>query len=154
MPEPHLRAADADRNAVAEALGRHMSAGRLTVAEYDDRLARAYAARTYGELAELTVDLPSDRPVVQPAPAPQAALGPAGCGGWGQSRGVRAAWASWFTTAVLVVGIWAVVALASGGGYPWPLWVLGPWGVILLSRTLGGGRGPGRDRRQTYHQRG
>ena len=53
MPEPHLRAADADRNAVADSLGRHMAAGRLTVAEYDDRLARVYAARTYGELAAL-----------------------------------------------------------------------------------------------------
>jgi uncharacterized protein DUF1707 len=48
MPEPHLRASDADRAAVADVLGAHMSAGRLTVAEYDDRLARTYAARTYG----------------------------------------------------------------------------------------------------------
>ena len=50
MPEPHLRAADTDRAAVATVLGEHMAAGRLTVAEYDERLARAYAARTYGEL--------------------------------------------------------------------------------------------------------
>ena len=61
MPEPHLRAADSDRAAVAEALGRAMSAGRLSVEEYDDRLGRAYAARTYGDLAPLTADLP-DRP--------------------------------------------------------------------------------------------
>ena len=39
MPEPHLRAADADRAAVATQLGEQMSAGRLTVAEYDERLA-------------------------------------------------------------------------------------------------------------------
>ena len=58
MPEPHLRAADADRAAVATQLGEQMSAGRLTVAEYDERLARAYAARTYGELEALTADLP------------------------------------------------------------------------------------------------
>ena len=50
MPEPHLRAADADRTAVAELLGQHMAAGRLTVAEYEERLARAYASRTYGDL--------------------------------------------------------------------------------------------------------
>ena len=50
MPEPHLRAADADRAAVADVLGAHMSAGRLTVAEFDERLSRAYAAKTYGEL--------------------------------------------------------------------------------------------------------
>src|SRR3954471_21769028 len=91
MPEPHLRAADADRAAVAEALGRHMSAGRLTVAEYDERLPRAYAARTYGELAEVTADLPAPEPVAPPAPAsaPQPVAGPAGCGGgWGPA-GVR-----------------------------------------------------------------
>ena len=33
-----------------------MSAGRLTVAEYDERLAQAYASRTYGGRAELTAD--------------------------------------------------------------------------------------------------
>ena len=58
MPEPHLRAADTDRAAVATVLGQHMSAGRLTVDEYDERLSRAYAAKTYGELDELTADLP------------------------------------------------------------------------------------------------
>ena len=36
MPESHLRASDTDRVAVASALGEHMSAGRLTLAEYDD----------------------------------------------------------------------------------------------------------------------
>ncbi|HEX7975282.1 MAG TPA: DUF1707 domain-containing protein [Anaerolineales bacterium] len=51
-PEPHLRAADTDRAAVATALGEHMSAGRLTLAEYDERVARAYAARTFGDLAD------------------------------------------------------------------------------------------------------
>src|SRR3954464_511429 len=124
MPEPHLRASDADRAAVAAVLGRSMSTGRLTVAEYDDRLARTYAARTYGELAELTADLPAvpPQPVAAPAPAPEARpdregasfCGPAGAsawtGGWGPwagHGGMRAgAWASWLTTAVIVVGIW------------------------------------------------
>ena len=32
MPEPHLRAGDTDRAAVATVLGRHMADGRLTVA--------------------------------------------------------------------------------------------------------------------------
>ena len=66
MPEPHLRAADADRAAVAAVLGQHMSAGRLTMDEYDERLARAYAAKTYGELDQITADLP--RPRSGPAP--------------------------------------------------------------------------------------
>src|SRR5947209_5580503 len=106
MPEPHLRAADADRAAVAEVLGRHMSAGRLTVEEYDERLARAYAARTYGELDEVTADLPAPEPVAPAAPA-SAPQPVAGCGGgwgagWGPwaASGMRAAWGSWLTTAV------------------------------------------------------
>ena len=68
MPEPHLRAADADRAAVAGVLGEHMSAGRLTLDEYDERLTRAYAARTFGELDELIADLPA-QPGAAPAPA-------------------------------------------------------------------------------------
>src|SRR4051812_25810542 len=164
MPEPHLRASDADRAAVADVLGRAMSSGRLTVAEYDDRLARTYAARTYGELAELTADLPvtAPQPTVAPASQPEyrpGGRGMAGCGaggasmwtgGWGPGAGGgrrRAAWASWLTTAVIVVGIW-MLTLAGGWVYPWPLWVIGPWAIILLARTLGGGPGPGRNRQR------
>ena len=103
MPQPHLRAADTDRAAVASVLGEHMSAGRLTLDEYDERLTRAYAARTFGELDELTADLP---PLDRPAPrgpahpsaeaartAPPATPGPA-AGGWD-----RNSWRSWLTTA-------------------------------------------------------
>jgi hypothetical protein len=163
MPEPHLRASDADRAAVADVLGGHMSAGRLTVAEYDERLAQAYAARTYGELAELTDDLPATTPPAPtpPAPVPAAAPAPAGWtaghggaawahgwnGGWPGTGGLRAAWASWLTTAVIVVGIWALTSLGSSEWiYPWPVWVIGPWGVVLLAQSLGGGAGRGRDR--------
>jgi hypothetical protein len=160
MPEPHLRAADADRTAVADLLGEHMAAGRLTVVEYEERLARAYAARTFGELAELTTDLPPLAPArttpVAPVPAP--AHGPVGWGhcatgggGWASWGGGRAAaWTSWLSTAVIVVGIWLITSLASGEWlYPWPIWVVGPWGVVLLARTLTEGRGdpdPGRRR--------
>lgn len=77
MPEPHLRASDADRAAVADVLGQHMSSGRLTVAEYDDRLARAYASRTYGELIELTADLPAAHPGPTAAPEAASAVRPA-----------------------------------------------------------------------------
>ena len=68
----------------------------------------------------------------------------AGWGPWAGGAGLRAAWASWLTTAVIVVGIWALTVLASGWVYPWPVWVIGPWGVVLLARTLGGDRGHGR----------
>jgi hypothetical protein len=151
MPEPHLRAADADRSAVADVLGASLSTGRLSVAEYDERLTRAWSARTYGELTELTADLPPAPAATQPATRPAAA--PAACGpwwahGWNGGLGVpaggdslRAAWAGWASTAAIVVAIWLVSLLATGGWvYPWPVWVIGPWGAVLLARTLGGDR--------------
>ena len=144
MPEPHLRAADADRAGVADRLGAAMSAGRLTVAEYDERLTRVYAARTYGELAELTTDLP-----VTPSPVQLTKVAePAGstCAAWGHpGASLRAAWGSWLTTAVIVLGIWLTTSVASGELlYPWPVWVIGPWGVVLLAQSVGGRAG--RDR--------
>lgn len=134
MPEPHLRAADADRSAVATVLGEHMAAGRLTVAEYEERLQRAYAAKTYGELAELTADLPAGAAVPVPAAQPEV---PARGGGW---HGADAwAWRSWASTAVIVISIWAITSLASWELlYFWPVWVIGPWGAVLLAQTFFG----------------
>ncbi|MCF6744908.1 DUF1707 domain-containing protein [Blastococcus sp. KM273128] len=146
MAEPHLRAADSDRAAVASTLGHAMSEGRLTVAEYDDRLARAYAARTFGELAELTADLPSTTP--RPAPVRSAHPAPV-CGSRGSGRLHDVQWGSWGSTAVIVLLIWAVSSLASRELlYFWPFWVIVPWGAFLLMGQLaGGGHGGGRDRR-------
>jgi hypothetical protein len=56
---PDLRASDAERERTVEHLRDHAAAGRLTVDELDERSARAYAARTVTELAELLVDLPT-----------------------------------------------------------------------------------------------
>jgi hypothetical protein len=53
-----LRAADADREAVAEVLRREHVAGRLDDAELDARLAACFAAVTYADLDALVVDLP------------------------------------------------------------------------------------------------
>ncbi|WP_104525545.1 DUF1707 SHOCT-like domain-containing protein [Blastococcus atacamensis] len=138
MHEPHLRAADSDRTAVATTLGRAMSEGRLTVAEYDGRLSRAYAARTFGELAELTADLPrTPRPpsahsaqVAHPARAATPACAD------------DSAWRSWLTTALIVLGVWGATSfVADGPLYFWPMWVIGPWGAFLLVGTLTRPRG-------------
>jgi hypothetical protein len=55
-----LRASDADRDGTAARLGGAFAAGQLTSTEYAERLDAAYAARTLGELAPLTRDLPGD----------------------------------------------------------------------------------------------
>jgi hypothetical protein len=60
VTDPRVRASDADRQRVVNALERHVAAGRLTLDEYGDRVGRVLAATTLGELATLTGDLPAD----------------------------------------------------------------------------------------------
>jgi hypothetical protein len=52
------RAADTDRIQVAQLLTEAASKGRLQLSEYEQRLAKAYAAQTYEDLDRLTEDLP------------------------------------------------------------------------------------------------
>jgi hypothetical protein len=54
-----MRAASADRERAVDVLKAGFAEGRLTQDEYNDRMGRAYAARTYGELTALTADLPA-----------------------------------------------------------------------------------------------
>jgi hypothetical protein len=70
-PEDAARAADADREAVAERLRIAAGEGRIDLAELDERLDRAYAAKTYGQLRALVGDLP-----VRPVSIPQADAAP------------------------------------------------------------------------------
>jgi hypothetical protein len=60
MVEP--RAADADREAVAERLRVAAGEGRIDFEELDERLGQAYSAKTYGELEVLVADLPQQPP--------------------------------------------------------------------------------------------
>jgi Domain of unknown function (DUF1707) len=54
-----IRASDADREVVVETLREAYTAGRLTLDEFDERTTAAYASRTWGDLRQLTTDLPS-----------------------------------------------------------------------------------------------
>ena len=56
-----FRASDEDREGVAESLRGDLLAGRLTVEEYEERLARAYRATTRADLDALAADLPRER---------------------------------------------------------------------------------------------
>ncbi len=56
-PLRSLRASDADRERVVAVLAGAAADGRLTLEEHTERVARAYSARTLGDLAELTADL-------------------------------------------------------------------------------------------------
>jgi hypothetical protein len=58
--ELELRAADADRDRAAGVLSGALATGRLTSAEYAERLDLVYAAKTLGDLAPLIRDLPAE----------------------------------------------------------------------------------------------
>ncbi|WP_255946915.1 DUF1707 SHOCT-like domain-containing protein [Streptomyces odontomachi] len=57
-PSPELRASHADRDRVVDVLRVAAGDGLLTADELDERLEAALSARTLGELAVLTADLP------------------------------------------------------------------------------------------------
>ena len=137
----NLRASDADRQRVADQLKAALDEGRLTLDEYDERLSEVYAAKTYADLkaplADLPVAAPTSRSQLQ-------RLGP-GAEPAEQTRGatrkwIGGIWSGWISTGLIVTAIWFVTWIASGGKPPyfWPIWVIGPWGAILLASTIGG----------------
>ncbi|GID96928.1 hypothetical protein Adi01nite_63400 [Amorphoplanes digitatis] len=140
MGRDEMRAADADRQAVADQLKVALDEGRLDLHEYDERLQQAYAAKTYGDLHPLLDDLPSARTTALPgAVVPAGVSAVAGTDAELTRRWVFEVWSAW----VPVVGITTVIWLISwiGAGDPiyfWPIWVAGPWGVVLAFVTVAG----------------
>lgn len=132
---PELRAADTDRERVAEQLRRAHGEGRLDLGEFDERVAAAWAARTYGDLDVLTADLPPEPatamevPVRHPAPPVRRAPDPSAVAAWAGASG-------------FCLLTWATMAAESPDGmYPWWIWVAGPWGVRLLAQWVSAHRG-------------
>src|SRR6201993_3070860 len=72
------RAADTDRIQIAQLLTYAAEQGRLQLQDYEERLTRAYAAKTYEELDQLRADLPgvpiNPRRGGKPNPAPSLLL--------------------------------------------------------------------------------
>jgi hypothetical protein len=147
MPgDPLIRASDADRDRAAKLLREHHAEGRLTPEEFDDRLDRALAAKTIGELDALLADLPGIDLYRLPAagirPAPPGALrsrsGPVQRRDPGAVSPQRAAtWFAWAAISSLLFVAWLGLGLASGGAawIPWFLIVVVPWGVAIARRS-------------------
>lgn len=66
-----LRISDSDRHQVAEILRDAAGEGRIDLAELDERLESAYAAKTYADLVPITADLPVIGQAASPTPRPQ-----------------------------------------------------------------------------------
>ena len=109
-----MRASDADRDRVVEALRDHAAVGRLETEELEERTDRALAARTVGELNRLLHDLPRLAP-----------------SRW--SLALReVAWRTYevhLRIYLLVMALLVVLWALDGMGYLWPVWPALGWGV-------------------------
>lgn len=68
VPPSDMRVSDAERHAMADKLSSHFAEGRLDQAEFDERMGKAMAAKTRGDLAGLLSDLPPLESDLPPAP--------------------------------------------------------------------------------------
>lgn len=147
LPAERMRASDSDRDAAAERLALALSEGRLDLTEYDERLSAAMHAKTVGELARLTEDLP---------PVPGSANAPVDLAEVGSAhtpaptwRDRLEPWRGFAGISIILVGIWAVTSVMAGELlYFWPTWPLGIMLVITAANSLTGSSSPrrGRDR--------
>lgn len=81
MTDRPIRASDQERENVVDVLRNAYADGRLTLDEFSERTSTAYTARTWGELRDLTgdlpvqpvfgADLPRPRPASELVPAPR-----------------------------------------------------------------------------------
>jgi hypothetical protein len=136
MEPSDLRAADADRQRVAAQLQRHYVDGRLSTDELSERVDRALAARTFGELEALLRDLPplpaSDAPSPGPADADRADVAEEHARAWDHQDFRRHA----ITYALVMTVLVAIWLLTSPGGYFWPIWPMLGWGIGVAAHGL------------------
>ncbi|BDB61589.1 MULTISPECIES: DUF1707 SHOCT-like domain-containing protein [Rhodococcus] len=68
---PEIRIGTAEREEAVALLGEHFAAGRLSLAEFDERVALATQATVRGDLVPLFADLPSAPAVVASSSGPR-----------------------------------------------------------------------------------
>ncbi len=107
-----LRASDADRERIVERLRHAAAEGRLLAEELEERLGRAFAARTYGELDVLVADLPGQ---VQRRPT-----GPV-------RRWVVPTLGLAVAGALVIAVLAAVILIVAGIAMAWGVWLLLAW---------------------------
>jgi hypothetical protein len=144
--DPKVRASDADRERTVALLREHHAVGRLTAEEFSERVDKAFAARTLGDLEVLLADLPAidlyQLPAAGIRPAPPGALRRRGGPGLNR-RGPGAflpdqptSWITWMAATSLLLLVWFGIGLATGGvGWlPWFLLIIIPWALTIARR--------------------
>jgi hypothetical protein len=143
---PHLRASDADRERVAAALREHCAVGRLTMAELDERLGQAYSARTLGDLAAVTHDLPEIEPEL-PVPARDRSTAehhlpaqppPAQLSAQDGPISLRQSVTGWLAMSIILNVIWVLTGITGDFSSYWPAWPMGIGGAIVAAQYVRG----------------
>lgn len=155
--EYDMRVGDTEREGAAAELREHYASGRLTLGELNERIDKAFAAKTRGDLNALMTDLPSARPRGAgarpsgfggpPGPhgpigtngplgphGPFGAQGPFGSGGsgGGSRAGGAARTVTGFLTAMVVMGALFAVGMLGVFG----IGAGRPFGVVLILAAL------------------
>ncbi len=124
-----IRAGDRERERAAGTLGQALTQGYLPMAEYEDRLGRAFAAHDTAELRDLVADLPLGT-LRRNDPRRRAE----------QIRAARlSVWihlGAYLAGVLLMLGIWLAVGLGGGGWYFWPVWPIMGWGIGVFSHAI------------------
>ncbi len=136
MTEPvlpqDLRVSHAERSVVAAGLQRAHDAGQLDLDEFDQRVRAVWAARTRGDLARVTADLPP----LPPPPPPARVFSDDAPG-----LAMKALTIVWLSLAVVNAVVWGIVEYTVGSVHPWFLYVALPPGAVLgILYALGIGR--------------
>jgi hypothetical protein len=135
-----MRVSDGERQLAADRLRAAMGEGRLDLAEYDSRLARAYSAVTYADLDQLFTDLPAHgsasvvaahaQPAAVSRPVPAVRTGFAGL-----PLALKILWTIWAGAVLINLTVWLLVSVGSADpSYFWPMWMAVP-GVALTGVT-------------------
>jgi hypothetical protein len=130
-----LRAADADRQKIADQLKSALDEGRLSLHEYDERVGQAWAARTYADLIVLVQDLP--RPGMSAADVAARREAEARRDARRMPTALVVLWTIWGALTAVNLVVYVLVAVTTSGHlYPWPVWMLVP-GAALGVVTAG-----------------
>jgi hypothetical protein len=123
-----MRVSDADRQSVVDELRVHYSLGRIDLAELEDRVTSALAARVRGELEPLLDDLPEVAPSAPTYSGPP--IRPRTDRPEGQL--LRAHVYLWGVLSAFFLVIWAGVAANSDGDVPfWPIFPIAAIGLSV-----------------------
>jgi hypothetical protein len=152
-----MRVSDAEREAAASELREHFASGRLDSEELNERLDRAFAAKTRGDLNALFTDLPSSWRSPSSAFGPDAQAGPGADDRRqyaGRRAGAGAALLLFLMPALLVFGILSVFGIGGGGRPIGIVLILAAFALLrrllfmILGRRGRGGSGPRGPRRR------